>query len=640
MKREITFTSLLLSAILTILLGAANAYLGLKVGITISASIPAAVISMGILRLLKRSSILENNIVQTAASAGEALTAGIAFTLPALLFTDAIHAFHYWQTVLLASIGGILGVIFAIPLRRALINDSKLSFPEGTAIAKVLQTEESDTANIGILLKGSLISGLIALAQNGLKILASHLEIWFKAGGALFGLSLGFSPTLLGAGFIIGIEIGIAILSGIVIAWFIALPLLSHFLYSSSTLSHNELAHLIWQNDIRFIGVGCLLGTGIWSVVELLTQLLKQFFKRVGQYEKELLKPVETDRDIPSRWLTVMLVVFLALTYVFLLKENQLVLSHHSPLLKHLLALIGTGTLLILGFLTSAIIAYIVGMIGTSASPLSGLTLISLIIIGFLLSNLTKMHHDAMIKLTLVLTVLIGATAAISNDTMQDLKTGQLVGATPWRQELMLIFGVIVSALTLPLILNLLYQAYGFAQKLPRPGMDPESALLAPQANMMAAVAKGIIANEVPWHMMGLGLGLAIAGILVNRILLRVYGRRFPVLGMGLGIYLPLVASTPLMLGGLSHYFIKRRIRHLPKPKFKEIDQKLLLFACGIVAGSALMGVILAVPFMLLKSTDSLRIMPNAYEWLASVLILFTLAWLYHYATRKIGHIE
>lgn len=634
MKREITLTSIILSTILTILLGAANAYLGLKVGITISASIPAAILSMGILRLMNRSSILENNIVQTAASAGEALTAGVAFTLPALLFTGVIQEFTYWQTVLLSLIGGTLGVVFAVPLRRALIRDPKLAFPEGTAIAKVLQSESTGSDNLGLLLKGGAISSLIALLQNGLKVLSSSVESWFQMSTTIVGFQLGLSPTLIGAGFIIGTEIGIAILIGIVIAWFGILPYMAYQFHESHTLNTLQMMHYIWENYIRFVGVGCLLGAGLWSVVELIYPFAKQFLRRVKQYEHTLIDENDpTNQDIPPRWLFFIGAIFLGCAYLYLYKELQIILSEHSNLLHHVIALVGTGSLLIIGFIVSAIIAYIVGMIGTSASPLSGLTLVALIIIGVCLSSFTVIAHKAMLQITLILTVMIASTAAISNDTMQDLKTGDLIGATPWKQEIMLMFGVLVSSLTIPVILKLLYDAYGFAQHLPRPGMNPETALLAPQANLMATVAEAILSNKVPWDMLLLGLGLAAAGLILNAIL-KQRNRRFPVLGMGLGIYLPLVASTPLMIGGLSHYFLKRYMKKVHPEAYKKDDQRLLLFACGMVAGAALIGVFLAVPFVIFKSTDCLRLMPVHLEWLGDMLSIFMLVALYLYARK------
>lgn len=637
---EITVRAVVLSFILTLLLGAANAYLGLKVGLTVSASIPAAVISMGILRFFKNSNILENNIVQTAASAGEALTAGVAFTLPALIILGATTEFHYWTTVMVASVGGILGVLFSIPLRRLMIYDKNLHFPEGTAIANVLKATANKAAGLHHLLWGALASALINLGQTGFKIVSSGFSVWYSFSGTVLGFGLGYSPALIGAGYIIGMEIGISIVVGVVIGWMVGLPLVGYFYGLPADGSIGGIAHQLWNTHIRFIGVGTLLTGGVLSVLSMVIPLLRGMAKRdkLPEDAQQTVIP-RTELDIPFRYVRRFTIVLALPIFAMMYYFCHYFVPNETVSFYLLISAVSLLLIVVLGFIISAIVAYIVGLVGSSASPISGLTIIALIISALLLSALVPELHGrqllGMVSTTMMIAVLIATAAAISNDTMQDLKTGQLVGATPWKQQVMLMFGVIVAAFILPAVLQLLFDAYGLGGVFPRPGMDPANMLLAPQATIMATIVQGVFGHHVPWLMLGIGVAIAVAGSLLDSVLRKRFGVRFPTLGMGLGIYLPFVASMPLVLGGVASFITNRGLKRLKATEsmndLETRKQNGLLLACGIVAGAALMGVFLAIPFVIAGSANALSIAPAGFAPIAGgiaiVIVLGIFVW-------------
>ncbi|NNM60397.1 MAG: oligopeptide transporter, OPT family [Legionellales bacterium] len=638
---EITVRGIILAIILTIILAAANAYLGLKVGLTVSASIPAAVISMGVLRFFKNSNVLENNIVQTAASAGEALTAGVAYTLPALIVIHYWAHFNYFASMAIAMTGGILGVLFSVPLRRVLLADETLRFPEGTAIGKVLSASTDKTLGLSELVAGSSIGALISLFQGGFKLLSDSVQLWVTCGSTIIGGGLGFAPAMLGAGYIIGLGVTVSIFLGIVLGWLIGIPVIAYFYDHPAGLSSaSDIAQYIWQHDIRYIGIGVMVIGGLGAIATLLRPMIKGIhasFVSVSNMRVEGMAAIpRTERDMKITTVMWCILALICPVYFIIYHFSSSPVLGIGIVLQQSLNWISVILVLFLGFVLASICAYFAGLVGSSANPLSSMALISLIIASFIFSLLlgTEIHLStsseqsiAAAAVAIIVTAIISSIASISNDTMQDLKAGQMVGATPWKQQIMLILGVIVAAAVIPLILQLLFDAYGFSGAMPRLGMDETQALAAPQAGLMAAVVQGIFMRNVPWAMMGTGSVIAILAMILDRYTLRKFGKRIPVLAIGIGIYLPIDTTMPLVIGGILSWVVDRALQSRAEAA-KQGYQKGLLLASGLVAGSAVMGVVLAIPFVIAGSSNVLSLLSSQYAvWteLASIIVTFLL---------------
>lgn len=640
---EITVKGVILAIILTVVLAAANAYLGLKVGLTVSASIPAAVISMGVLRFFKNSNILENNIVQTAASAGEALTAGVAFTLPALIVIHYWTHFDYFASMSIAMIGGILGVLFSVPLRRVLLADKNLRFPEGTAIGKVLTASNDRSMGLQELIAGSSVGALISLCQAGLKILSDSMQVWVSYGSTVVGAGLGFAPAMLGAGYIIGVGVAGSIFLGVVLGWIIGVPVITHIYGIPAGLtSATDIANSIWRDHVRYIGIGTMIIGGLWAVTSLVRPMakgIKASFASVSTMRMHGMANIpRTERDMKITSVIWCILILVCPIYFIFHHFTSLPILGLGLILQQSVSWISVLLVLVLGFILASICAYFAGLVGSSANPLSSMSLISLIVSSFILSLLlgSEIHLSsgsdqaiAAAGVAIIITAVIASIAAISNDTMQDLKAGQMVGATPWKQQVMLIIGVIVAALVIPLILQLLFDAYGLSGVMPHPNMDPSQMLAAPQAGLMAAVVQGIFTHNVQWGMMLTGAIIAVAALILDKFT-RHIGWRVPVLAVGIGIYLPIDTTMPLVIGGVLSWFVERGL----KSKFNgnaegsaRAHQKGLLLASGLVAGSAVMGVILAIPFVIAGTTNVLSIISDKYElWTEIASIIVTLA--------------
>jgi putative OPT family oligopeptide transporter len=655
---EITPKAIVLAIILTITLAAANAYLGLKVGTTVSASIPAAVISMGILRFFRRSNILENNIVQTAASSGEALVAGIAYILPALIILHYWRGFNYQETLLIGIIGGILGVLFSVPLRRVLLEQKVLRFPEGTAIGHVLKASTESQMGLKYLIKGSLVGGCISLLQAGFQVVSDSLEIWFKSGNnIIYGFGAGFDPALIAAGYIVGINVAVSTLVGVVIGWIAGVPILTHIYGAAQVGDAASAAIDMWHTHIRYIGVGTMLIGGLWTLLTLLkpiAQGLRSSFTSVkSMHLEEAPATPRTERDIPMTYIAwAMLLLLVPLSFFIYHTVNNPILQLGITLKLSTVA-IALIFVVLIGFTLSAVSGYFAGLVGSTNSPGSGLTLSALLIISLLILvvfgyQLHSMNNPAQKiaaeALAIIVTAIVAASAVITNETIQDLKAGQIVGATPWKQQAMLILGTIVSAFTLPPILQLLFNAYGIGGVFPHPGMDPSQMLAAPQAGLMAALVQGVFSHDLPWAMIITGAIIAIFCIILNAWL-HTKGTRLPVLAVGLGIYLPLEASVPLILGGVASFIIESILkRRLGKEaegqaRMAKQQQRGLILACGLVAGAALMGVILAIPFAIAKSTDVLKLVPDSFMPIANTLgVIVTIGlvfWMYRIVCKN-----
>lgn len=640
---EITLKAVILSVFLTVILTAANAYLGLKVGITISASIPAAVISMGILRLFKTSNMLENNIVQTAASAGEALVAGVIFVLPALLIIQFWQHFNYWETMSVAMIGGTLGVLFSVPLRRILLNDTTLRFPEGTAIGQVLKASAQGKTGLHNLVRGGIIGSTISLFQAGFQVIADSVQLWFKAGNSfIYGFGTGFEPALLAAGYIVGIRVAISLLVGVVVGWLLAIPVLSHVNGLTDSKDITSIAITIWKNNIRYIGVGTMLIGAIWTIISLLRPIkdgIKSSFASVRTMRHQGYQALpRIERDIPIHYVLLALII---LSIPLSMLVHHFINTVHLITNSHLNLAVTFGSVLFIllaGFIFASVCGYFAGLVGSSNNPASGMAISALLIGALLLASTfnmanipisTEIEKLATSALIVFITTAILTAAAITNDTIQDLKAGQIVGATPWKQQLMLIIGTIIAALVIPPILELLFNAYGIGNIFPRPGMDPSQALSAPQAMLMATLTKGVFSHNLPWSMLTAGAVIALACIFIDA-LLKKKGNNLPVLAVGLGIYLPISISMTIVLGGVAAFFIERTLTKQSSNRYqndKEKEETIeagqqqgLLGACGIVAGASLMGVVLAIPFSIAKSTDILRLVPTSFAPYANLL--------------------
>jgi len=593
----LTLRAILLGIGLSVVLAAANVYLGLKVGMTVSASIPAAVVSMGLLRLLRRSNILENNQVQTAASAGESLAAGVIFTFPALLLLGYWERFSYSQVTLLALCGGILGVVFSVPLRRVLLAQPELKFPEGVATAHILRAGHETGRGVTVLVAGCLWGAFMKICQSGFHILEESIARGISIGGGVVAGGCNLSVALLAVGYIVRLNIAVLVFAGGVVAWGIAIPIYSlvHGIPTSDgvALTGYDAAFQIWHSNIRYLGVGAMLVGGLWALVSL-SGPIRSAMKIIGGGGRG---PGE-ERDAPG-WV---LFVALAVSAIVLPFLYRWVLSGTGEESGFLVPVLALAFALIAGFLFSAVAGYMAGLVGSSNNPVSGVTIATILLTALCVRAVTDASNA--VEGTAV-AILVGAVvccaAAISGDNLQDLKTGQIVGATPWRQQIMQILGVLFAALTLAPVLNVLYDAYGFGDMLPRAGMDPAAALSAPQATLMKSVAAGVFAGDLPWGMVSIGAGIGILVIIADEILkARDASFRMPVLAVAVGIYLPIDLTVPIVLGGFLAGAAKGEAS-LPVVAG-------LLFASGLIAGEALAGIGLAVPFAMLKSTDVLTL--------------------------------
>ncbi len=630
---EITVKAVVLGVLLSVILAAANAYLGLFAGMTVSASIPAAVVSMGVLRLFRRSNILENNIVQTAASAGESLAAGVIFTLPALVILGFWDDFDFLWVTVIAGFGGLLGVLFTIPLRRALIVESKLKFPEGIATAEVLKSgQRSDGAGIKYIAQAAIAGGLFKLGGGGLKIWLEAVEAAKGIGGTIAYFGSNLSPALLSVGYIVGLNIAVLIFLGGVANWLVAIPICALLeewpsLANGEPMAAVDWAHQIWSAKTRYIGVGGMLVGGLWTIIKLRTSLVDGIMSGLKAYRGngEGAQVNRTERDMPMKWILILIifsVVPLFLVYQAFVKDVTIAIP---------MAI----TMLITGFLFSAVAGYMAGLVGSSNNPISGVTIATVLVSALLLLVLMGKGAENGPAAAIIIGSVVCCAAAIAGDNMQDLKAGYIVGATPWKQQVMQMVGTVSAALVMAPILMLLYKAYGFAGH----ASATENALIAPQANLIASVAKGVFEGNLPWNYVGIGMAVA-AAIIAADIWLEKKGSSFrmPVLAVAIGIYLPLELEVPIFAGGIIHQLLKsyHQSKKLPEAKVETANRHGLLFASGLITGEALIGILLAVPIVLTANPDVLAVMdaPTG-AWPRPALLVAIAVWLYRTGRAK-----
>lgn len=623
---EITIKVIIISIFLTLILAASNAYLALKVGILTSASIPAAILSMSILRWFKNSTILENNLIQTAASAGEAVAGGIVYTIPALILIHYWTHFPYWENVLLALSGGILGVMVSIPLRRVLLSEPTLKFPEGRAIAQVLIAGTEKGFNLKPMIFGASLGAVMELAQTGIKIFTTSIQGWFNAGKTLIGFGVGFSATMLGIGYLVGFEIGVSLFIGAILSWGLLIPVLSHIFPLDLSKGATSAAINLWGDKIRYVGIGAMLTAGVWTLLGLLKPFIASLRSAARAFsysmEGDADNLLRTEHDMPLYYVCLGLLICLSIMYCLFSYVFTVPVSSSHFWAQSILIWGSLVYVLVSGFVFSAICGYFSGMVGVTASPGSAVIIAALFIAAMLLKLFlltTSVYHILTTNTELhaaAISIFIGAiitgAACIANDNIQDLKVGQLVGATPWKQQLMLLFGVVIASLIIPPIMELLFNVYGVGDVLPRAGMDIADALPAPPAAMMAAVTDGVFHNSMPWNMISLGIVIGVVLIILQPLLKR-RNIHFSVIGIATGMYLPLATSTPIFIGSLL-----QKIAQGDKPVTNKNHTSLI--ACGLVTGAALMDVLLAIPFSIMKNPDALAIFSPKYSKLTDVL--------------------
>ncbi len=642
--RELTVRGILLGGAITLVFTAANVYLGLKVGLTFATAIPAAVISMAILRNFANHSIVENNIVQTVASAAGTLSA-IIFALPGLIMVGWWTGFPYWTTVALCAFGGVLGVMYSIPLRRALVTGSDLPYPEGVAAAEVLKVGDStdgaedNRVGIRVIAFGALVAAGFGLLAN-LKVLANYVAAYFRvgAGGSMFGASL--SLALIGVGHLIGMTVGIAMLVGLVISFGVLLPIRTIGAFGTDE-SVTDVIDGIFVQEVRFIGAGAIAVAAIWTLLKILRPIIKGITDALAsarsRREGQLVDI--TERDIPFP-IVIGTVVVLLIPIALLLWA----FDHGTALQGSATGIIVASVIFIfvIGLVIAAVCGYMAGLIGSSNSPISGVGILTVLIAAVLIKLVYGQASDtqsvALVAFTLFVAAITFGVATISNDNLQDLKTGQLVGATPWKQQVALVIGVLFGSAIIPPVLDLMQRAFGF---LGAPGAT-DNALAAPQAALISSLAKGVFGESLDWSLIGLGAAIGVGIVIADEILTRTTRFGLPPLAVGMGMYLPMSLTLIIPLGALLGWFYNRWADRTGG----NVERKKrlgVLLATGMIVGESLYGVIFAgfvagtgndAPFAIFTGNDG-----TFAEVLGVIGFTLVLLWLYKRA-QKISSVE
>jgi putative OPT family oligopeptide transporter len=627
--------------LITLLFTAANVYLGLKVGLTFATSIPAAVISMAVLRYVPGATVLENNIVQTVASAAGTLAA-IIFVLPGLVMIGWWTGFPYLLTAGITATGGILGVMFSVPLRRALVVDTDLPFPEGRAAAEVLLVgagsragEAESGRGLKLIVVNALVSaGFAILTQT--KIAVAEAAYYFRAGAGATGISSGLSFALVGAGHLIGLSAGIAIFAGLVIGWWVALPILTALAPAVAGTSAEAWAGAVFRTDVRFLGAGVIGVAAIWTLVKIIGPVISGIQSSIAASRAKRSGAV---LELGERDLSIGVVVTVSLAMLVPIAGLLWSVIAGGPLQGSAFVLIAGALLfiLVLGLVIAAVCGYMAGLIGASNSPVSGIGILSvlaasLMLVGLFGRGTPPETSQALIAYALIVTGIVFGVATISNDNLQDLKTGQLVGATPWKQQVALVIGVIFGSLVVPPVLELLATTLGFQGA---PGAGP-NALAAPQAALISALAKGVLGGDLNWAMIGVGALVGAAIIIADEILGKLGKFRLPPLGVGLGVYLPMAVTLPVVIGAVIGAFYDRWAERTGDP---EAAKRMgVLTATGMIVGESLWGVAFAVIVYLTNSDAPLALVGDGFATSAlvggTVAFLALTAWLYRF-TRK-----
>jgi len=646
--KELTLRSLILGALITTIFTAANVYLGLKVGLTFASSIPAAVISMAILSFVKDSSILENNIVQTVASAAGTLSA-IIFVLPGLVIVGWWTGFPFWQSFLICLSGGVLGVVFTIPLRRALVTNSDLPYPEGVAAAEVLKvgagtrgdakgetgddTGEAREGLVAVIL-GSVASAGLAIV-TATRIAAGQVTGFFRIGVlASSGYDIAFSLALVGAGHLVGLSVGMAMLTGLVIAWAVAVPILTSMQPAAEGVALSVHTLAIWRTQVRFIGAGAIAIAAIFTLAKLAKPVVGGLVSTLASSRVKGIRD-DRDRDLSPPWILALTAACLFITAWLAFTFARSTVLAPSALT---LTLIAIPFVLIGGFLIAGICGYMAGLIGASNSPISGVGILSIVLCASVLIfavSPTAETRPALVAFALFITAIVFACATISNDNLQDLKTGQLVGASPMRQQIALIVGVAAGASVIPFVLNLLTHAYGFAGAA-NVGVVAPNPLPAPQATLISALAQGVIGGSLDWKMIGIGALVGVGLILLDIALAAMKKMRIPPLAVGIGIYLPMSATFAVVVGAVISHWYNRRTRSLANPD--RAERLGTLVASGLIVGESLWGVINAGLIVGFSNDAPIGLVSDSFvlgPWLGVLGFVGVIIWLYSWMLRR-----
>ena len=642
--KELTARALILGVLLTFVFTAANVYLGLKVGLTFASSIPAAVISMAILSAVKNSSILENNIVQTVASAAGTLSA-IIFVLPGLVIVGWWTGFPFWQSFLICVSGGVLGVLFTIPLRRALVTTSDLPYPEGVAAAEVLKVGSGTRGELGddageskeglrAVVLGAVASGGLAVIA-ATRIASAELAGFFRLGAtASSGYSVAWSLALLGAGHLVGLSVGMAMLTGLIIAWGVAVPWLTSITPIAEGVELAAHTGVIWSRQVRFIGAGAIAVAAIYTLARLAKPVVGGLITTLTPSRSTAAVP-DTERDISPPWIIGLTAICVAIAAWLAWSFASSTVLASSALA---LTLVAAPLVLVVGFVIAGICGYMAGLIGASNSPISGVGILSIVACASLVAMVvpaTAESSPALVAFALFVTSIIFACATISNDNLQDLKTGQLVGASPMRQQIALIVGVIAGAAVIPFVLNLLARAYGFAGAA-NVGVVAPNPLPAPQATLISALAQGVIGGTLQWTMIGIGMLLGVGLILLDSALGAIKKLRIPPLAVGLGIYLPMSATFAVVVGALVSHWYDGRTKTMPNPQ--RAERLGTLVASGLIVGESLWGVLNAGLIVALSSDAPIGIVAHDFAlapWLGILGFVGAIVWLYGWMLRR-----
>jgi putative OPT family oligopeptide transporter len=643
---QLTARAIILAIVLATVLAAANTYLGLFAGMTIASAIPAAVVSMAVLRALGGGGILENNIVQTGASAGTSIASGVIFTVPALVLMGYWTDFKYSWVLAIAGLGGLLGVLFSVPLRRSLIVDQKMTFPEGKAAAEVLKAGENPAQGVKVLGISALVGGIGKLiAASGMRIIPDGALASGFLGKYLGYMGTNLSPALLGVGYIVGLNIGAVVVSGSLLSFNIAIPIYHEFFLPQNPelaaavaaacqgLSSSECAEttagMLRGAQIRYLGVGAMLVGGLWALITLRHSIVSGVKSGLAAARagSDVLV-AHTDRGLPMKWVLIGIVAFtipLGALYYSIVDS------------------VGVGftmavIMVVTGFLFCSVSAYMAGLVGSSNNPVSGITIATilfaaLVLVAFLGESST---------IGPVAAVMIGAVvccaACIAGDNLQDLKAGYIVGATPWKQQVMLAIGSVSCALIMAPVLNVLAESYGIGP----PSAEHPNSLEAPQANLMASIANGIFGGELPWNMIAIGAVIGVLVIVFDSILkARKAPFRVPVLAAAIGIYLPLETMVPIFLGGLLNYLVTRSFGSgLSEEEAERRNRKGMLFAAGLITGEALIGIFIGFAIYA-KDDAAVFALPEVFqlggaagEWVGLALLGAVGYWLYRVGVK------
>ena len=646
---EFTLRGLLIGAVICVAFTAANVYFGLKAGITFSTSIPAAVISMAILRSMRGATMQENNIVQTVASAAGTLSS-IIFVLPGLVIVGWWTGFPFWMSFTVCATGGILGVMYTIPLRRALVTQSDLPYPEGVACAEVLKVGcrqhndgignvDAGAAGLKAVVWGSVVSAVFYIIVQT-RVFASDVARYFRLGndGAATGFDFSLSFALFAIGHLVGISVGVAMLVGAVIAWGWGIP---HFtaLHPAAGAAA-DVAQAAWSHYVRYVGAGTIGVSAVWTLGTLVNPVLgglrgAMAASRARKSGQAHTLP-RTEHDIPIGVVAlVSLICLVPITWLFW--HFARISGLGSEALP--LAVVGVIFVAVVGFLVSTVCGYMAGLIGASNSPLSGIGILSVVIISLYLvvqvkAQLPPAAGKALVAFALFVTSVVFAVAAIANNNLQDLKTGQLVDATPAKQQWALVVGVIAGALIIPPVLDVVNHAYGF---LGAPGVNPAHALAAPQAGLISALAQGVLQNNIDWSALAVGVAIGVVCIAFDEVLRRtVKGARLPPLAVGLGMYLPTMSTLMIVVGSIVGWGFERRAAKGPKP---EATQQLgVLLASGLIVGEGLLGVIFAFVVGFSGNPAPIALVGGSFDtasvWIGGVAFALTVWVLYRWISR------